>query len=116
MVACSPTGSMYVVCRSGKYLEAKKQLEELLKIAPDSHQATSLKKASANIELKVHCSASWAFDEQIFCAWCADRACTVICKALVRPDMQLRCTCRRWMMRSSRTVSLEWGWWGVWWA
>lgn len=30
--------------RSKKYLEAKKQLDELLKIAPDSHQAMCLKK------------------------------------------------------------------------
>lgn len=30
--------------RSGKYLEARQQLEELLKIRPDSHQARSLKK------------------------------------------------------------------------
>lgn len=30
--------------RSGKYLESRQQLEELLKIRPDSHQASCLKK------------------------------------------------------------------------
>lgn len=30
--------------RTGKYLEARQQLEELLKLRPDSHQASSLKK------------------------------------------------------------------------